>query len=401
MARKKNKTEEAKIEASKIADDIIEAEVIENVADEAAEPVDGALVDEPEVVDDEEPEEDPEAVVGDETVGEVQPKQVVVERKGGFVPMLLGGVAAAAIGFGSALYLLPELPKSWLPDSGNDDAALQQRLEAQDAALAEMKAAIASAADDKALQESVSATQSNLEKLAGDVTTLKAELGAIGALETRMTALEKAPMADASPEAVAAYKREMEALQAALSKQRAEVEAMATEAEAKNASAEMTAQDALKRSAMSQILTSLETGSGFGEAVESLSATGVSVPDALSAQAEGVPTVDVLKEGFSEPARAALAAARKATGGGGGLGGFLKAQLGARSLEPREGDDADAVLSRVEAAVKEGRLGDALAEAAALPDEAQAPLKDWTDAVKARQAAVEAAEALNQQINSN
>ena len=150
---------------------------------------------------------------------------------------------------------------------------------------------------------------------------------------------------------------------------------------------------------MSQILTSLETGSGFGEAVEILTAAGVTVPAELGAQADGVPSIETLKDGFAEPARAALATTRKA--GGGGLGGFLKAQLGARSLEPQEGDGADAVLSRVEAAVKEGRLGDALAEAQALPEEAQAPLKDWTDAVKARQAAVEAAEALSQQINSN
>ena len=98
--------------------------------------------------------------------------------------------------------------------------------------------------------------------------------------------------------------------------------------------------------------------------------------------------------------RAALAAARDAEGGG-GFSGFLKTQLGARSLEAREGDDADAVLSRVEAAVKDGRIGDALAEADALPDEAKAELKGWTDAANARQAALEAAEALSQQINSN
>ncbi|MGB0440740.1 MAG: molybdopterin-binding protein, partial [Paracoccaceae bacterium] len=45
------------------------------------------------------------------------------------------------------------------------------------------------------------------------------------------------------------------------------------------------------------------------------------------------------------------------------LGAFLKTQLGARSLEPREGDDPDAVLSRMEAAAREGRFGDVEAEA--------------------------------------
>ena len=401
MARKKSKTEEAKEKVSEIADEIVEAEVIEDIAPEVDEPVEDAIADGPESVELDEPADEPEeAAVEEEPAVEPVDEQVVVQRKGGFVPMVLGGVVAAGIGFGSALYLLPELPESWLPKSGGDNAELLQRLDAQDATLADLKAQLESAGDTSGLQESVSATQASVETLAGDVSALKGELGAIGEIQTRITALEKAPMADASPEAVAAYKREMEALQAALAKQRSEVEAMAAEAEKKNASAELTAQDALKRSALSQILTSLETGTGFGEAVESLTAAGAIVPEALSAQAAGVPTIDTLKDEFTAPARAALATARKADGGG-GLGGFLKAQLGARSLEPQEGDDADAVLSRVEAAVKEGRLGDALAEAEALPEEAQAQLTDWTDAVKARQAAVEAAEALSQQINSN
>jgi len=183
---------------------------------------------------------------------------------------------------------------------------------------------------------------------------------------------------------------------------RAEIGAMTAEAEAKRASAEMTAQEALRRSAMSQILTSLETGSGFAEAIESLSATGVNVPEALVAQAAGVPTVAGLSADFPEAAREALAAARTAEGSeSGGFGAFLKSQLGARSLEPREGTDPDAVLSRMEAAAREGRLGDVMAEAEGLPEEAKAPLQDWLDSAKARQAATEAAEALNQTMNTN
>ena len=72
-----------------------------------------------------------------------------------------------------------------------------------------------------------------------------------------------------------------------------------------------------------------------------------------------------------------------------------------RSLEPREGSDSDAVLSRMEAAAREGRLGDALAEAEGLPEAAKAPLQGWLDAVKARQVATLAAEALSQTLNGN
>jgi hypothetical protein len=55
----------------------------------------------------------------------------------------------------------------------------------------------------------------------------------------------------------------------------------------------------------------------------------------------------------------------------------------------------------MEAAAREGRLGDVMAEAEGLPEEAKAPLQDWLDSAKARQAATEAAEALNQTMNTN
>ncbi|MBU2980377.1 hypothetical protein KO498_01005 [Lentibacter algarum] len=399
MARKKSKTAEAKAAetaetaAEVVTEDVVEAEVVEGAIEDVAEEATEAL-DEPE------PSE-PENEADEEPLQPLEPVQTVMHRKSGFFPMLLGGIVAGAIGFGAALYVLPELPKSWLPDAAEDQSAeLIERIEAQDKTIATLKAEIATASDNTAVEDSLGAVKAGVDSLAADVASLKTQVGGIAALSERMTTLEKAPMADASPEAVAAFKREMEALQAALAAQRAEVEEMAAAAEAKNASAEMTAQDALKRSAMSQILTSLETGSGFADATNSLTAAGVDVPAALAAQADGVPSLDALAESFVEPARAALATARDAESGG-GFSGFLKTQLGARSLEPREGDDADAVLSRVEAAVRDGRIGDALAEAEALPEPAKAELKDWTDAASARQAALKAAEALSQQINSN
>jgi len=55
----------------------------------------------------------------------------------------------------------------------------------------------------------------------------------------------------------------------------------------------------------------------------------------------------------------------------------------------------------MEAAASEGRFGDVEAEAEALPEAAKAPLQDWLEAARARRAAVEAAEVLNQQVNSD
>jgi len=59
-------------------------------------------------------------------------------------------------------------------------------------------------------------------------------------------------------------------------------------------------------------------------------------------------------------------------------------QTGVRSLEPREGNDPDAVLSRAEAAVRAGDLGAALDEITALPDPGQAALADWAATAQTR-----------------
>jgi hypothetical protein len=77
----------------------------------------------------------------------------------------------------------------------------------------------------------------------------------------------------------------------------------------------------------------------------------------------------------------------------------LRAQLGVRSLEPREGDDTDAILSRAEAALAGGRLGDALAEIETLPEAARAATSDWAARATARHDALAAAEELSAQLN--
>lgn len=409
MARKTSKTKPTVTKANPEAEDaVIEAENVETPAEDieaaaleseaATETVTESVTEtqEPPVEDRLEVGEEagaPEAAVA-ETSGPTAAPPAPVVRKAGFVPMVFGGVVAAALGFGAALYVLPNLPAAWLPAPREDiTAALTQKLEAQSQEIAALQAMSADRGALEALEARVSDVSGQMSRLAGEIEALKASEDAIARLAARIGALEKAPVATASPLAVEAYQREMEAL-------RAEIGAMTAQAEAKRASAEMTAQEALRRSAMSQILTSLETGSQFGDALQSLSATGVDVPEALAAQAAGVPTVAELSAEFPDVAREALGGARRAEGGE-GFGAFLKSQLNVRSLEPREGSDSDAVLSRIEAAVREGRLGDVLAEAAGLPEAARAPLQGWLEAVTARQAATLAAEALRQTVNGN
>ena len=86
-------------------------------------------------------------------------------------------------------------------------------------------------------------------------------------------------------------------------------------------------------------------------------------------------------------ARAALAEANREASSGnviGGLGAFLQNQVGGRSVVPREGDDPDAVLSRVGAAVDAGDLSTALTEIEILPEGARALLADWVAQVQTR-----------------
>ena len=119
----------------------------------------------------------------------------------------------------------------------------------------------------------------------------------------------------------------------------------------------------------------------------------------------GVIATAALQESFPDAARAALAAYRAdaplGDGAGSRLTNFLRAQTGARSVTPREGDDPDAVLSRAEAAVRAGAVTDALAEIETLPDVARSPLEDWIGDARARLDAVSAAETLSQAVTTN
>lgn len=315
----------------------------------------------------------------------VTTEQVVV-RQGGFWSMLLGGCAAAAIGVGAAPYILPS---EWFaPGESGIEARVEQGFAAQEERLNDLTARIEGQSPPPDLSGAI-------DGLGETLTALTAQLSA---LEARLSALENRPQPEAGESVPAA---EIEDLRAMLETQRAALDALTTEAQAAEAAARDSAQAVLRRAALSRILTALDSGSDFTGALNDLRETGVDVPEALAAVAEsGVPTQTVLAESFPDAARAALALARAETGTEtSGMSGFLKSQLGLRSLSPREGDDPDAVLSRAEAALHDGRLGDALAEIETLPDTARAALADWVDLAMRRKAALAAAEELAGTLN--
>lgn len=330
------------------------------------------------------------------------PEQVVI-RKGGFVPMLLGGVIAGAIGLGAGYYLSSEgiLPgkaeiEALKTETSQEIQAQAERIDALSAQLAATEAP-----DTSRLEAGQAELRDALGALSARITDTENRLGEMA---DRVEGLSSQSLTEgASDAAVAAYEAELEKLQQAMAAQRAEIAAMVAQAEEKEQNAEETAQATMRRAALARILTALDTGSSYASALADLQAAGVTIPDPLAdSAADGVATLSDLQTRFPDAARAALAAARAAaieTGEPGGARAFLRNVLGARSLEPREGNDPDAILSRAEAATRDGRLTDALAEIEALPDVARAELADWAADAQRRMAVVAAAQKLSEDLN--
>ncbi len=326
--------------------------------------------------------------------------RTIVERRGGFIPLLLGGLLAGGVGFGASYYL-GQQNEGDLSSFQKDVSAKLDQNSSDIATLSESLSALPEPANLDGVLEEQGNLSASLDSL---VDRLNAAEEQFAALDDRLTQVEKRPISEgASDAAVAAYERELKALQDTMAAQRAEIEAMASEAQSMESNAEETAKATMLRAALSRVQTALDSGGGFAPALGDLQAGGIEIPAALSEVAEdGVASLAELQTSFPDAARAALAVARQEAAESGeqsGFSAFLKNQLGTRSLEPREGDDPDAVLSRAEAAAREGRLADVLAEIEALPESGRAALSDWTTNVTRRQAAISAAEALVQELN--
>ena len=94
----------------------------------------------------------------------------------------------------------------------------------------------------------------------------------------------------------------------------------------------------------------------------------------------GVPTVRELQDGFPSVAREVLAAAGASNADGfvGKLSARLQGLVSVRPAAPIEGDTPRAVISRVEAAVEEGRLTKALSELSLFSDDVLVSVDGWT-----------------------
>ncbi|QFT95130.1 Mitochondrial inner membrane protein [Roseovarius sp. THAF9] len=314
----------------------------------------------------------------------------------GAAALILGGVVAGAIGFAAAYFGLAQTEPVRDEVLASEVSDLGQRVDDQAGTIESLSEKVGGITntDDSALEAQIEALGTLSERVAQAEDTLDA-------IDARLRDVEQRPVTEsADPAAIAAYEAELDAARQELAAQREDLQALIEQAMNTETAADEAAVAAMQRAAISRILAALDNGAGFTGAVTELQDTDVDVPEILVSTADsGVATLSSLQESFPESARAALDASRDVTGEGTGLSGFLRDQLGARSLEPREGDDPDAVLSRAEAAIRDGRLQDALAELAALPEEGRAELSDWVGRATERREALGAAQSLSETLN--
>ncbi|WP_375253724.1 COG4223 family protein [Yoonia sp.] len=297
--------------------------------------------------------------------------------KSGFLPLALGGLAAGVIGFAVATFTAPAADTSLATQvaaQSNTIAALSDRIANQrgpdlsgiEASIAELTARIAEL---EARPQVVAAPAGENVDVSADMDALRAQIAEM--TNAAQTELEEARAAAASIEA----------------------------------NAVAAARNAAGRAALARVQTALESGAPLGATLADLEeAIGVTAPDELVAAQDGIPTLASLQDSFPDAARAALATARSEGVAGEettGLGAFFRTQFDVRSTAPREGDGADAVLSRAEAAIRIGRLSDALAELSAVPEIGRAEMSDWLAQAELRAGAVAAVDILSSTLSDN
>lgn len=353
------------------------------------------------------------------------PREVVrIEKRGGAGPLILGGLIAGGLGFASAAYVIPH----YFPQAASGDASaeigaeLTSQTEKIAAVQSELEALKSTAPAPAAVPEEVTA---GIAQLGDRVQALEQASAGIeerfGALETRIGAIESRPVTGdaASAGALDAIRREMEGYRAEIADQLKAVEAakgdigaaaeaaaakvasVEAEAERLRGESEAAAKAAVLTGSVARIMAALDSGAAIDGPVADLSAAGVKVPAALAEQAQGVPTLESLRESFPEAARDTLAVSvREASDPStwGRITAFFRSQSGARSLSPRAGTDPDAILSRAEANLQAGDLANTLKELGTLPEAGKAVMAEWMTRAEHRQQAVEAADALEQQV---
>lgn len=363
---------------------------------------------------------------------------------GGVAALIFGGIVAGFIGLLASRYVFPD---GWPGQGAETEAALaeimasseelQTTVEAQAARITDLQSSLEALRGDVEAQAGIDPGITDLrEELGGELDTLQGTVSdvsdqvnslsaTLGDLAARVEQLELRPMPEGldtssldaeiadfreelsaaveqAREQVTEAQRQAAAIAAEAAEDAAQAEAEAAEEAARlRAEAEEAAAAAARRAAVARVVSAVENGEPYADELADLS----DPPEALVAYAEtGVPTQAALQEAFAPAARDALDAAIRGEAGDSPtdrLMAFLRVQSGARSLEPRAGDDPDAVLSRAEAALRQGDLDAALSELESLPEAGREEMSGWIAEARARLEAEQAAAELARRLNDN
>lgn len=349
--------------------------------------------------------DEPETKPAAETALPVPPAAAVQPESSGAsraLPLVFGGVLAGLIGYAVAIYTQG---REEVDPAAMTPAEIAASLEAQSGRIDGLEAGQAEFA-------SADSVQSQADDLTGRIEALDETLAGLGTLlndlNDRVETLALRPVAtgievDAFDTELAAFRAQLEE---AIATAQGQISQAQTEAERISQDAFAAEQAAALRAAFAAVSTAAVSGAPFDEPLSEISnLSDADVPPALTENAaQGVATLAELQDAFPPAARSALAATVSVDANDPVLtrfGAFLRAQTGARSLAPREGDDADAVLSRVEAHLRGGDVSAALEELSALSQSGQDAMSDWVQAANAHQTVQASLEDFGQTLNLN
>ena len=327
------------------------------------------------------------------------------ERKSsGVLQLVVAGFVCAGFGFGAAILSQPSNPiwpihpdmAQFRDETTGQIIGIDTRLNALEGRVTDV--------DERAVGD---VFQSDLDELTNGYDQRFLEIASqLENFDKRLAALEKSTIESAIPdELFAQYQDEVKRLKETLEAQRESLQKFMSEtAEATNEVTQR-AKETVARGILAQIRAAIDAGGPFDTAIKEFDEqVGHALPNQLRSLAqEGVQTYQELRDSFAEAARSALNAARdelNESGGFMGIGNYLRQQFQARSVTPKMGDDADAVLSRVEQELRENDLTGALNELDALPDAARDQMQPWIDQARERQDALEQLDILSQEIGN-
>ena len=315
-------------------------------------------------------------------------------RQAGFFAPLLGGALAAIGGFAVSHFNVLGLAQPAPPvDLAPLTAQIEDASTRQAATLDSISAEIASLTSRlTALEEAPAPDLSRLDTLEqrlGVIETLPSDgSGSTAALAAKLSQLEQRIAALPAGGGDPALQQKLDDALARLSEAESAATTRAAEAEAAVARA-------ARDKALDTLSAAVATGLPFADELQAMADP--ALVEALAPIADaGVPTLVALQDSFPEAAREALRIARDLStedGWGDRLVDFLASQTGARSLTPQEGTTPDAILSRAEFALSDGRVADALTELDPLDPAVKAPLEDWIAQAQAHLAATAALQA--------